>query len=190
VRHHLVALALLAPLLATPALGFEVAGVKVPDSVTAGGKTLKLNGAGIRKKSFLKVKVYVGALYLETASSDPAAIVAADAAKSVHMVFLRDVDKEKIMGAFRDGFEANGGEAVARALAPRLDKVGAVVPAEIKEGQELVVTYLPGKGTTVSVSGGSEVTVEGKDFADAMFKNWLGEEPADGGLKERMLGKE
>ncbi len=185
-RHLVTALALLA--MAAPAPGAEVAGVKVPDSVTAGGKTLKLNGAGIRKKSFLKVKVYVGALYLEAASSDPAAIVAADAPKSVHMVFLRDVDKEKIMGAFRDGFEANGGEAVAKALSQRLDKIAAVVPAEVKEGQAMVVTYLPGKGTTVSV-GGAEATVEGKDFADAMFRNWLGAEPADGDLKEKMLGK-
>lgn len=72
---------------------------------------------------------------------------------------------------------------------PPVDKVGAIVPAEIKEGQSLAVTYRPGKGTTVS-SGLGEVTVEGKDFADAMFRNWLGESPADGGLKERMLGKE
>lgn len=186
-RNQVTALALVA-LLSAPALAAEVAGVKVPDSITVDGKALRLNGAGVRKKFI--VKVYVGALYLESASADPAAIVAADAAKSVHMVFLRDVDKEKIMGAFRDGFEANGGEAAAKALAPRLDKVGAVVPAEIKEGQELVVTYLPGKGTTVSVSGGGQATVEGKDFADAMFRNWLGEEPADRGLKERMLGKE
>jgi len=186
-RNHVAALALLT-LLAGPALGAEVSGVKVPDSVTVDGKVLRLNGAGVRKKFI--VKVYVGALYVEVTSSDPAAIIAADAPKSVHMIFLRDVDKEKIMGAFRDGFENNGGEAVAKALTPRLDKVGAVVPAEIKEGQELVVTYRPGKGTTVSASGGGEVTVEGKDFADAMFRNWLGEEPADGGLKERMLGKE
>ncbi len=185
---NVVAAFALAALLSPSALAVEVAGVKVPDSVAVDGKVLRLNGAGVRKKFI--VKVYVGALYLAAASSDPAAIVAADAPKSVHMIFLRDVDKEKIMGAFRDGFEANGGEAVAKALAPRLDKVGAVVPAEIKEGQEMVVTYLPGKGTSVSVSGGGEVTVEGKDFADAMFRNWLGEEPADGGLKDRMLGKD
>ncbi len=186
-RNPVAVLALVA-VLSPSALAAEVAGVKVPESITVDGKVLKLNGAGVRKKFI--VKVYVGALYLSAASSDPAAIVAADAPKSVHMVFLRDVDKEKIMGAFRDGFEANGGEAVAKALAPRLDKVGAVVPAEIKEGQELVVTYLPGKGTAVSMASGGEVTVEGKDFADAMFRNWLGESPADGGLKDRMLGKD
>ncbi len=175
--------------LAVPASALEVAGVKVAEAVNVEGKELKRNGAGIRKKSIFGVKVYVGALYLESASSDPGAIVAADAAKSVHMRFLRDVGKEKIMDAFRDGFEANGGEAVAKALAPRLDKVAAIMPPEVKEGQDLVVTYVPGKGTTVVAPDGREATVEGKDFADAMFRNWLGPEPADGDLKEKMLGK-
>ena len=43
----------------------------------------------------------------------------------------------------------------------------------------MVVTYVPGHGTTVVAAGGTPVTVEGKDFADAMFRNWLGPEPAD-----------
>ena len=29
--------------------------------------------------------------------------------------------------------------------------------------------------------------IEGKDFGDAMFRNWLGAKPADGGLKTEML---
>jgi hypothetical protein len=33
------------------------------------------------------------------------------------------------------------------------------------------------------------VTVEGKDFADAMFRNWLGPSPADPSLKKAFLGK-
>jgi len=43
-------------------LGREVAGVKMPDTVTVEGKTLKLNGMGLRKK--VMFKVYVAGLYL------------------------------------------------------------------------------------------------------------------------------
>jgi hypothetical protein len=31
--------------------------------------------------------------------------------------------------------------------------------------------------------------VEGKEFADALFRTWLGPEPADSDLKQAMLGR-
>ena len=45
-----------------PAFGKKIAGVDVPQSATIENKVLVLNGAGIRKKLF--IKVYVGSLYL------------------------------------------------------------------------------------------------------------------------------
>ena len=42
----------------------ELAGVTMPDTDTVEGKTLKLNGLGLRKK--MVFKVYVAGLYLET----------------------------------------------------------------------------------------------------------------------------
>jgi hypothetical protein len=47
-----------------PVQARELAGVKLPDSVTIADthSTLTLNGAGIRKKLF--IKIYVEALYL------------------------------------------------------------------------------------------------------------------------------
>jgi len=164
----------------------EVAGVALPDTAEVAGKTLALNGAGIRKRFI--VKVYVGALYLEARSSDPEAIVAADQAKAVRMHFLRNVEKEKVLGAFREGFEKNS-RATAAAAAKQLEAVEKALPAEVKQGQVLVVAYAPGAGSTVGLEGGASATVEGKDFADALFRNWLGKEPADEGLKDGMLGK-
>ena len=94
-----VALALL--LAALPASALEIAGVKVPDSIAVDGKTLVLNGAGLRTKSFLKVKVYVGALYLPQRSTDAAAVVALDAPKVIRMTLLRDVDRAIIRNRTR-----------------------------------------------------------------------------------------
>src|SRR5512144_2908913 len=97
--------ALAAVALATPALPREVAGVQFPDTVSVGGRELRLNGAGIRTKFF--AKVYAGALYLAEPSSDADAIVAADLPKRVRMVFLRDVDRKKILETYREGFHNN-----------------------------------------------------------------------------------
>jgi hypothetical protein len=67
-----------------------------------------------------------------------------------------------------------------------LDQLSAGL-ADVKEGNVMTVTYVPGKGTTVAIQGGPSVTVAGKTFADALFRNWLGGDPADSGLKESML---
>jgi hypothetical protein len=168
---------------ALPASALEIAGVKVADSITVDGKPLVLNGAGLRTKSFLAVKVYVGALYVTQRSTDAAAIVALDAPKVIRMTLLRDVDRSTMLGAFRDGIE-NNSPTQAAALAPKLKQVEASFPAEFKEGQVLSVTYVPGQGTTVGVEGAKGITIEGKDFADALFRIWIGPKPTDGGLED------
>lgn len=175
--------ALAALVLAAPALAREVGGVQFPDTLAVGGQELRLNGAGIRKK--FVVKVYAGGLYVAQPSSDPEALVAADAPKRVRMVFLRDVDKGKILETYREGFEKNGAPP---AVVAKLDRIAPAL-VDMRRGGEMFVTYVPGQGTTVAAAGGQPVTVEGKDFADAMFRNWLGPSPADADLKKALLGK-
>ncbi len=176
--------AALLTVVALPAIAREVAGVQFPDAVAVGGTDLRLNGAGLRKRLF--VKVYAGGLYLAAASGDAEAIVAADAPKRVRMVFLRDVDRKSILGAFREGFEKNSA-AEASTLIPKLDLLAPAI-GDVKSGGEITVSYLPGQGTVVVGPAGS-ATIEGKPFADALFRNWLGPRPADDDLKKAMLGK-
>lgn len=178
--------AVLAFALAAPTLAREVAGVDFAETATVSGTDLKLNGAGIRRKFF--VKVYAGGLYLASPSGDAEAIVAADTPKRVRMVFLRDVDRKKIFETYREGFEANSAGPALAGLLAKLDRIAAAL-ADMKSGSEMSVTYEPGKGTTVAADGGGSVTVEGKDFGDAMFRLWLGPKPADDGLKGAFLGK-
>ncbi len=181
-----LAAAALALVVATPALARKVAGVEFPDSIDVGGQKLALNGAGIRKKFI--IKVYAGGLYLTQPSHDAAAIVAEDAPKRVRMVFLRGVSKSQIMNAYREGFEKNSAGPGLKDLLAKLDQIAPAIP-NLKEGAEMFVTYVPGEGTTVAAAGGGTATVPGKEFADALFRNWLGRAPADEDLKAAMLGK-
>ncbi|MEW5739745.1 MAG: chalcone isomerase family protein [Myxococcota bacterium] len=175
---------ILSMVLAAPALAGELEGVKADDTITVGGKSLVLNGQGLRKKFLFKV--YVASLYLEQKSNDPAAILAADGVRQVKMTMLRDLEKAKITDAIKEGFKKNAGDKLA-SLQERLDKLCDAV-SDLKSGQTLVIDYVPGKGTTVSGSG-KTYTAEGKDFADAMFSVWLGKSPVDEDLKRGMLGK-
>lgn len=181
-----LAAALLALAVAAPAHARKAEGVDFPDTVDVAGQTLKLNGTGLRKKFI--IKVYVAGLYLTEPSRDAEAIVKADAPKRVRMVFLRDVSKNQVLDAYRDGFRANSAGPELDALLAKLQRIAPAV-VDTKRGYEMFVTYEPGKGTTVSATNGQPATVEGKDFADAMFRNWLGPKPADGDLKSGLLGR-
>ncbi len=174
--------------LAAPAFAKDVAGVNFPDTATVEGKSLKLNGAGLRTATFLNVKVYAAGLYVENTSQDSGEVISSDQTKRVRMSMLRDLEKEKIVDAITEGFEKNA-KSQLPALQARLNKLTAAIPAELKKGDELVLTYVPGKGTRIETKGGQELTVEGKDFADALFSVWLGKHPVDGNLKKGMLGQ-
>lgn len=177
---------LLAATLAAGAGAVELAGVSLPDSVQVAGTTLKLNGAGIRKKVI--IKVYVGGLYLAAPKPDPAAILAADEPRQMIMHFVyKEVEAAKVTEAFRDGFASNSAASLPT-LQARLDVFCALWPT-MRAGDRAVMTYVPGTGTSLVINGKELGTTEGRDFADALFAVWLGQKPADSGLKEGLLGK-
>lgn len=173
--------------LAVPAFAKNVAGVDFPETLTVDGKALKLNGAGLRTATFLNVKVYAAGLYVENTSQDAAQVIGSDQVKHVRMSMQRDLEKQKLADAISEGFEKNS-KAQLPALQERLNKLIAAIP-DLKKGDELSLTYVPGKGTQVKTKGGKELSIEGKDFADALFAVWLGKKPADGDLKKAMLGQ-
>lgn len=182
-----VALALCVLVLAVPSatvFAADVAGVKVPDTVEVDGKTLKLNGAGVRKK--FVAKVYVGALYVETPSKDASTLISSTQIKSMRLHMLRDVKGSSVSGAIADGFSRNSKAAMTQ-LQPRLDQLAKMIP-DVSEGETIELTWIPDKGTQVIVRGTTAGTITGRDFADALFAVWLGPDPVQADLKLALLG--
>ena len=169
---------------ASVALAGEAAGVKMPDTITVEGKTLKLNGIGLRKKMLFKV--YVAGLYVETPTTDAAKLVSADEVKSITLHVLRSLSGNQIGEAISDGFWHNSKSQMG-VLTDRLQKLTGMFPAVV-EGDQIVLTYVPGKGTSVSAKGQAKGVIEGKDFADALFSVWLGQNPVQDDLKKALLG--
>ena len=71
-------------------------------------------------------------------------------------------------------------------LQARLDSFLKAIP-DLKGGQQILITYFPGTGTLLRAGRGEEITIPGKDFADALFSVWLGKQPVDDDLKGEML---
>jgi len=162
----------------------DVAGVPVPDTASAEGKTLKLNGAGLRKK--LLFKVYVAALYVETPSKDGAAVISSSEVKRMRLSILRSLKGSQVTDAISEGFERNSKDQLPK-LEARLHKLEAMIP-DVKEGDEIVFTWVPDKGVLVSVRGTDRGAIEGRDFGDALLSVWLGPNPVQEDLKKALLG--
>jgi hypothetical protein len=170
---------------ASPSLSAEVAGADLPESLIIGEKTCTLAGVGIRKK--FVVKVYAAGLYMENPSTDPAEIIGSDQAKGMLMHFLyKKVEAEKLQEAWIDGFEGNTPQSSAD-LQGRMDEFVSLFAEDSLKGEEILMTYVPGTGTAVTIKGEDKGTIPGADFMEALFAVWFGEKPADKGLKKGIL---
>jgi len=174
-----------AAFLARAAAAVDVGGAALPDTMRAGGRDLALHGAGIRTKVFFKV--YAGGLYLAGKSAAAADIVAADEPMAIRLHFLMDVDAKNILDAWNEGFRGSAGGSYD-ALADRIARFNSCFAEDSKKGTVYDVVYEPAAGTTVSVNGAVKAVIPGADFKRAVFGIWLGDKPADKGLKKGLLG--
>lgn len=171
---------------AMPVSAREIAGVSVAEKLDGeNGAQLILNGAGIRSKLFFKI--YIAGLYLENPATDTEAVLADKGQKRMVMHFLYDeVGKEKLVDAWTDGFAGNLSEEKRTALAPKIRQFNEMF-STVKKGDTIVLDYLPGVGTTVTVAGEQKGVIDGKEFSDALFLIWLGEKPVTSDLKKDLL---
>ena len=162
-----------------------LAGVTLPDTQQVAGKTLVLNGMGIRTKYM--VKVYVGGLYLEQKSSDANAIMKSDSPKQIVMKFLHGASKSQMADAFNEGFRDNSPEAM-KTMKSQIDQLIGGLDA-VKTGDTMVFTYVPGTGCSLAINGQNKVTIADPAFAPVLMSVWLGPKPPTADLKKGMLGQ-
>ncbi len=179
-------LALTLALPALPAAAGTLSGVTLPDKVDAGGQSLVLNGMGLRKR--FVIKVYVGGLYLPGKQRSAQQVLAGDTPFRMVMHFLYGVGKDQMCDAWNEGLEANTPNAAAEVEKAFAALCGMMGP--IDDGQQLVLTYLPGKGVEVEIGGKSKGTLPaGPTVADALLSTWIGPKPGPGeDFKKAVLG--
>ena len=176
--------ALLALLALAPAQARTLAGVEVPDTVVVDGNTLQLNGMGLRAATALRVKAYVGALYLSEPSSNPATVIDSRQPKRVTMKFLRNIDRKNLTSGWATSLRKVGGESMEHSIA----QFASFIP-DVKEGDTMTFTWRPGVGLEVAMGDKVRGSVPGDDFARTLFTVWFGPEPGDENLKRGMLGQ-
>lgn len=175
-------------LFASLARSAELAGISVKDVIAAkNGDTLVLNGQGLREKFW--VDVYVGSLYLGEKTSNVADILSSQEAWRIQMDFVyKEVDREKLITAWKEGFEKNQSDEVLKAINQRMEQFYGYFDKNAVANDQYILDYIPSKGTTITRNKEILGTIPGDDFKNALLEIWLGNHPADKDLKKGMLG--
>jgi hypothetical protein len=179
---------------AVPAQALEVAGVNFqPQSLTQGTK-LQLNGAGVRQQA--ATPLYTAGLYLEKKASTAEEVLQARGAKQIRVVMLREVNSRDFGAMLSRGLVTNSNDDQLSNLIPEIMDLGTLIAerGKLEAGDSFVIDWSATQGTTIRVTQRSSrkpaIEVFAKpDVIGALMRIWLGEQPADAGLKAALLGK-
>jgi hypothetical protein len=147
--------------------------------------TLELSGVGeLRYLGF--VKIYDGALYLpaEAGSSQ----VLDNIPKRLEVRYVRSFKSKDFGPATIAGIKKNVDPETYARLESRIAYHNGLYD-DIEPGDRVSLTYIPAVGTQLEINGTTKGTIEGADFARALFSMWLGEKPFDRGFKKALLGE-
>lgn len=162
----------------------SVSGVVFEKTLEVQGRVLKLAGAGLLRYRVV-FKGYVAALYLG-AGSTPGRVFE-DIPKRLEIEYFHAISARDFQDATREGLEKNLSGAQISRMGPGIQKLlAAYLP--VKPEDRYAFTYVPGKGSTLTLNGRPLGEFQGLDFANAFLSIWIGPNPVSGELKRQLLG--
>ena len=177
-------LVLLLSLVFSPVQAAELAGVSMADTAEVGGKSLVLNGMGLREKYF--IDVYVGGLYLPQKTTSESQAIDDDVPKRLVMHFVYSkVTKDQLVETFEEGVQNVPNSA---AVLPKFQELYGML-SDVARDDRIDFTYVPQQGTEVVVRGETKGTIAGADFMHALWAIYLGTSPPTAKLKRGLLGQ-
>ena len=161
-----------------------VEGVTFSREVRAGDSTLTLRGYGLLRYMVF-IKAYVAAFYLPERIRSEDAL--GDVPKHLEIEYFHDINAQDFAKATTSSISRNLSLMTFQRLKPKIDEFNALY-RDVKAGDRYALTYVPGKGTTLSWNNTPLGTVASNEFAVGLFGIWIGPNPLDTGLKRLLLG--
>ncbi|MBP7829904.1 MAG: chalcone isomerase family protein [Kiritimatiellae bacterium] len=154
-----------------------------PPRVEADGTPIVLRNTGIFKARIF-FSVYAAALYL--GEDVPPSRVLDDVPKRLELHYFYNIPARVMVEEGDNVLRENLSRPQREAIRERLAQLNATY-RDVKPGDRYALTYVPGRGTTLSLNGTEICRIDGADFAAAYFRIWLGEKPSSRGLKQALL---
>jgi len=165
----------------------EIEGVDVPQTKTVQGKTLQLNGAGVRtvKLAIIPIKAYVASFYTPKPLKSEAAVLASPGPLQFNFTFLKGASLGQVADAWNAQFKDSVTytyDGYEQDLAKFVSFFGA-----LSKGDTQTVVLTP--DATIAYVNGKELgTIPGADFRKSFISLWFGSQPVQDSLKTELLG--
>ncbi|WP_459212613.1 chalcone isomerase family protein [Aquimarina rhabdastrellae] len=176
-------------LIAISAMGFSqirIGNVVLPYKLSFEGEELTLNGAGMR--SVLSVDTYSGGLYTQNKYNDPKEVLDSDESMAIRLnIVSKRVTNKRMTKVFKKGFD-DAMYGNTETLQTRIDEFLKIFGAAINVNDFFDFVYIKGGNLKTYKNGEFIGEIKGRDFKYALFKIWLGDEPACALIKNGMLG--
>ena len=162
----------------------EISGVRFDENIIVDGQLFKLENIGLLRYKII-FKVYAAALYLggECTVKD----VFKDVPKRLELVYFSSIAAEDLALSSDQVLQRNVSEQQFEEMRSQVKKLYQSYQ-DVKPKDRYVLTYIPGKGTEMTLNAKSLITIQGADFARAYFSIWLGNQPLDKDLRDTLLG--
>ena len=164
---------------------------KFEPAIQVQGTPLVLNGAGTRYKAIFKV--YDMGLYTAKKVNTPEALIALDGPKRLQFTALRELPGTDLGRLFIKGLSENSPKEAVQKHALSSTRFIEIFSGKSKlvAGDTFAMEFLPGKGTQFYIQGQPQgAPVGDAEFFTMVLKIWVGNSPADNGLKDALLGNE
>lgn len=169
---------------ALPVRAATIEGVSFDPRVQVAGQPLALQGVGLLRYR-LVFKAYVAGLYLGEGIAPGR--VFDDVPKRLEIEYFWPIEGADFGPAAEKVLSRTLDARAIEALRPRLDAINARYRS-VRPGDRYALTYLPGRGTELSLNGEPLTVVPGADFARHYFGIWLGSDPIDEDLRDELTG--
>jgi Chalcone isomerase-like len=168
------------------AMAAELDGTAMPETQDVAGVHLVLNGLALRTYSFLRIHIYVAALYLAQRSADPDVILKSPEPKLLRFSFKRDIDAETARKSWRESFDANC-KSPCRLPSEMVSRFLAAVPP-VKSGDTGVLQFTS-QGLNIITNGQTLGQVSDPAFVQVILATFIGAHPSTASLKRGLLGQ-
>jgi hypothetical protein len=168
-------------LIASPALSAAQSVLQPPTVTLDGAGAIARAGQARRVHLLGAVDLYSIAMYVDGPLFDRAQLISPDVAKVLRIVVTYKEDLHR-----RVAFDWR------RELIPRLDPAATAhlwgTFAPLRDGDVVLIEYVPNKGTVVRVNRAVAVSAANHDLMLAFLDHWLGQRPVSGTIKRTLLG--
>ena len=163
-----------------------VDGTAFSNTVTVNQTRLDLQGAALLRYMYF-IEAYTGALYLPDTADGSRALE--DIPKHLVLEYRVAISAEDFARATEKKIRESVSDAEFKRLLPKITALNRLY-RDVAPRDRYALTYIPGSGTVLTYNSTPLGTIEGHEFARAVFSIWIGANPIDKGFRDKLLGKQ